>query len=70
MSEELQSEFSKHNVKTIKEFVISFLPMPEAKKYKFYKIKTSDDIQYNVWGEDDKQILQQFKRFLALRIYT
>lgn len=70
MTEQLKEEFSKYKLTLIREFITTFMPVPEAGKYKFFKITTSDEFIVYVWGDDADVVLSQFKRFLNLRIFV
>lgn len=48
---------------------IATLPMPDADKYRFYQISTSEGIQAQVWGYDVEDVLTKFQDFSELLIF-
>jgi hypothetical protein len=70
MTEKLQQTFKEYTTEVIKDFVRYCMPDPPLQgKYKYFKIKTSDNYVYYVWGKDEEEILSLFERFLDIRIF-
>ena len=70
VAEHLRQELGKHKLMLIKEFVDIFLiPHPFHPDYRYFKIKTLDGYSYTVWGKSPAEVLEQFQRFLNLRLF-
>ena len=66
---EIQKEFKKYKLSLIRDFINTFATSPESGKNVYLNIKTSDKFTISVWGKSYQDILEQFKRFINLRIF-
>ena len=64
----LKEEISKYNLHLIREFIRLFMPPPIA-KYKYIKVKTSDNISISLWGETLQSIWDSFQSFIRIQIF-
>jgi hypothetical protein len=68
--EYLQLELSKYPLSLLRDFVDNFLmPYPTSTKCSTFKIKTSDNFYYHVWGKNPDEVWNKFQRFLDLRLF-
>lgn len=68
--EDIKNEFKKHKITFISEFVNIFLPAPASnKKYKYFAVKSIEGKEITVWGASNKELLEQFRQFVSLKIF-
>ena len=68
--EDLKSKFRQYDIVLIGEFIKLFLmPALPNNNDKVFNVRSSDGKTTSVWGPSAEAVLQQFNRFLNLRIY-